>query len=1409
MTNTKTAFAKKVKRMSRKAPVRIVALVLMVALVMNVSLVVTLLPVFAGNNTATTVQGDSPTASVTNDDLQISGSNSFGNLLATKVNDYQNSGNEDEYTEGYSVIGIEMNGKTATVEYNAVENCMLVVGLYTEDGVKMHGSGNATVSPDSQSTNVEIAISEMPQYYLVKAFLVNPSNYYPLCKVFTCELYTKSIQEVMESTVEDYPNREILNLDGDNATNFAVYGLGVNVIKQSEGKNTYLAGDSNPNSGKYVFANADSEFASLKVGDIFSHERGAEVIIAKVKSIEAIPNDDGTYTLTIIEDNNIAMEDVFDYVKIENNGKINSYTIDDSVADECVKIPSENEEPSSGSSTGNFTNTVNPKEYKSVENFVGYDSINIKREIYSKKQSTNSEDTLNLPNLPGEDVPVVANVEISLKLNLTVTTSLKAYLALSECYLEFKLGNNLSINGTISGDVTVNPVTICQVGISPVPGVYITFEPKPEFSANASLNLDFSYTHSAGIKCSTKSGLSKLDSTPVVHLKIGVKGKLFFGINFKPALSIISEHVAEASMTAKVGVEIVGTTVMVDLSTSISDSSKHDCECCVDGDCNFVVDLSATVKFLNKKDWTYSAKLIPTIKIKICDWYWSIDHDEFGIDTCPYISYKITVLVIGKEGDPLNDISIFNKTDMNQELARTDETGTAVFYLPNGTYTLVAAQEMLAEREITVKDKPVSVDMSLNVLIDENGNLIYFGKCGANAEWRLNRDTGVLIISGEGAMNDYETENVVPWRYFKSYITSVEFEGAITSIGDRCFLNCGNLTNVTLPDTVTTIGVNAFRKCQKIIDINIPDSVISIKDGAFYECKALKNVSFGSSLKSIGEWVFAYTSVSSILFPESIESVGGKCFFAGYLNKVIIPESLTNFGLCVFQYCGGLKTVGPIGSNSNIEYGWKNSIPKKVFFGSSIEEIMIKDTIEVIEEGAFQSCDYLTTIKLPNSLKSIHRSAFRGCHTLQTIDLPESVSFIDADVFDGCYKLEDIVLPNSITAINDQTFDYCYALKSIVIPKSVTYIGQQAFESCSNLKAIYYTGSEEDWKKVRKHKWAGISSPTVYNYVPSDNSSDNPSPSPNPDASGAQSSTFNNLIPNANYLFVVSKSSDLDNMLDASNLLFIDEKTAGDSGSLTFSYIPREDCEGAVVRIFGPVNPSVTLDTTSATLKKGDKLTITAMVDQGHSANDVVWSSSNQKIATVSKGQVTAIGFGDAEISAKLNDCVVKCVVSVVPDLDFTILGASIRLSEPYGIRFGIQLGKGGDYTKVKIVEYGTLMKPTQLLGDEELTLQTSKIQKIPSTVTYSETDAALIYTGVLINIPTTYFDTAVSGRGYFIYEDENGVNHTIYTDTVSMSFNDVVEAAYNKYSKLTNPTDAQKVVLQKLEKLRALSGNN
>lgn len=157
-----------------------------------------------------------------------------------------------------------------------------------------------------------------------------------------------------------------------------------------------------------------------------------------------------------------------------------------------------------------------------------------------------------------------------------------------------------------------------------------------------------------------------------------------------------------------------------------------------------------------------------------------------------------------------------------------------------------------------------------------------------------------------------------------------------------------------------------------------------------------------------------------------------------------------------------------------------------------------------------------------------------------------------------------------------------------------------------------------------------------------------------------------------------------------------------------------------------------------------------------------------------------------------------------IPDFDFTILGASIRISEPYGIRFGIQLGKTGDYGTVPIVEYGTLLKPARLLGSDELTLDTPDVLRIPGKTIYSESDTELVYTGVLINIPEARFDDIISGRGYLIYEDENDAQQTLYTDTVSRSFHEVVELAYAKYAAIPTPTEAQLAVLAKLEALRA-----
>jgi len=97
--------------------------------------------------------------------------------------------------------------------------------------------------------------------------------------------------------------------------------------------------------------------------------------------------------------------------------------------------------------------------------------------------------------------------------------------------------------------------------------------------------------------------------------------------------------------------------------------------------------------------------------------------------------------------------------------------------------------------------------------------------------WTLD-DSGVLTISGEGAMGNY-SESVAPWG---KGITSAVIENGVTVIGSYAFSGCKGLISVTIPDSVTRIGEEAFRNCTGLTEIAIPDTVVFIQDNAFSGC---------------------------------------------------------------------------------------------------------------------------------------------------------------------------------------------------------------------------------------------------------------------------------------------------------------------------------------------------------------------------------------------------------------------------------------------------------------------------------------------------------------------------------------------------------------------------------------------
>ena len=225
------------------------------------------------------------------------------------------------------------------------------------------------------------------------------------------------------------------------------------------------------------------------------------------------------------------------------------------------------------------------------------------------------------------------------------------------------------------------------------------------------------------------------------------------------------------------------------------------------------------------------------------------------------------------------------------------------------------------------------------------------------------------------------------------------------------------------------------------------------------------------------------------------------------------------------------------------------------------------------------------------------------------------------------------------------------------------------------------------------------------------------------------------------------------------------------------------------------------IDQPAQTLKPGETVEFSATVSGGDPEDSLEWITSDSRIASVTpEGVVTAEGPGTASVSAKLGDLEVPRTIDVVPDLEFETLGASIRLSEPYGIRFGVRLGKNEAFKLTEIVEYGTLIIGAGNLGSNELTLDTDKVRCIKAENYLENTNVHVTYTGVLINIPKSFFDTKVVGRGYLKYRGADGNVYTMYSTAVVKSFNGVAQAAYDSYSKLENPNAAQKTAISKLK---------
>ena len=188
-------------------------------------------------------------------------------------------------------------------------------------------------------------------------------------------------------------------------------------------------------------------------------------------------------------------------------------------------------------------------------------------------------------------------------------------------------------------------------------------------------------------------------------------------------------------------------------------------------------------------------------------------------------------------------------------------------------------------------------------------------------------------------------------------------------------------------------------------------------------------------------------------------------------------------GISIRDYIGSDKTVV---IPSKIDGQAVTMIAGDAFAGTSIESVVIPDSVNIVVARAFYGCDQLKTVDFGDGIIEIQEEAFYKCTALESIILPKNLETIGEGAFYGCTSATEIYIPKTLTNWSEgdhyPTFFNCTALetltiedglsvlggaglfccasslKNLVIPASVKKIGDGAFHGATALESVTFLG---------------------------------------------------------------------------------------------------------------------------------------------------------------------------------------------------------------------------------------------------------------------------------------------------------------------------------------------------------------
>ena len=277
----------------------------------------------------------------------------------------------------------------------------------------------------------------------------------------------------------------------------------------------------------------------------------------------------------------------------------------------------------------------------------------------------------------------------------------------------------------------------------------------------------------------------------------------------------------------------------------------------------------------------------------------------------------------------------------------------------------------------------------------------------------------------------------------------------ITTVGAGTFSGKDNIESIHLGSYVSYIGDNAFKGLTDLTDINIADlsNLDYIGLDAFEEVPWITSYAasytnqalvFGNVLYSVsGELTNStykvpsnivsispdafkdHTELTTLDLSEatSLKTIGSNAFDGTSIDSVILPESVESVGAGAFANCLNLTNADLVG-NGSVEYG------KSILGSDPIENLRYTGSVTIKElltgEGAFTVRKDFTSLKSIEATGDVNgeicEKAFSSATSATTISL-KGAKILDKKVFNGLTLLNFITNTDTVEYVADLSFE--------------------------------------------------------------------------------------------------------------------------------------------------------------------------------------------------------------------------------------------------------------------------------------------------------------------------------------------------------------------------------------------------